>query len=144
MKTFKRASLPETIKYNGKIYGHCIRRQDDAIRVEVLSARLRGATDLHGHPYMPTVHYFKPIGEAPMKQGKRTAKRLAKDYEFETEEEYFDYIVLSLINGQRQQVRDLFGQMRAVDKERFLNNWLNPYHEGHKEVKQICIESMFK
>ena len=36
------------------------------------------------------------------------AEDLAKEYEWGYPSQYFEYIVESLINGQRQQVRDLF------------------------------------
>lgn len=79
MKTFKRTSLPEEIKYNGETY-----RQNstitggmmasntrpekviDALKstgkkgilVEVLSSKLKGKTDLHGQPYRASKFIF--------------------------------------------------------------------------------------
>ena len=59
-----------------------------------------------------------------MANRKRFAEDLAKDYDFESKEQYFEYIVDSLINGNRSQVRELFNQMHADDKEHFLTDWL--------------------
>lgn len=74
----------------------------------------------------------------------RTEKieNLVKDYEFETKEEYFNYIVESLVNGQRQQVKDLFNQMKKQDKKDFLLNYLDEkdYYQG--ETKGICLSEL--
>lgn len=56
MKTFYRTYLPESIKYNGKIYGRYNEVSDDFVIVKVLSRNLKGRTDLYGHPYKPTAH----------------------------------------------------------------------------------------
>ena len=64
---------------------------------------------------------------------------LVKEYEFKTGSDYFAYIVESLINGQRQQVRDLFNQMKKDDKADFLNNFLCSELKNDREVKAICI-----
>ena len=61
MKTFKRSSLPDLIKYNNKIYVYSLDKTKDCIKIEVLSTRLKKATDIHGHPYKPSIHYFKPL-----------------------------------------------------------------------------------
>lgn len=47
--------------------------------------------------------------------GRKKAITLAKELDFETEEQYFDYILDSEINGQRQQVRSLISDMRFMD-----------------------------
>ena len=60
MKTFNRTSLPEQIKYNGKVYVRG-ERTDKSIRVLVLQTRLKGRTDLWGHPYRPTEWYYNKI-----------------------------------------------------------------------------------
>lgn len=70
---------------------------------------------------------------------KKRAEALAKEYEFEFENEYYDYIVVSLINGQRQQVRDLFNQMHNDDKQYFLNNYLEEDSSYHTSTRKICI-----
>lgn len=71
---------------------------------------------------------------------KKRAETLAKEYEFEFEHEYYDYIVESLINGQRQQVRNLFNQMHNDDKQYFLNNYLQEDSSYHTSTRKICIE----
>ena len=60
MKTIKRTHLPDSITYNKKTYKRGA-RTEKSIRVEVLSTRLKYRTDLHGHPYSPTVWYFNPV-----------------------------------------------------------------------------------
>jgi len=47
---------------------------------------------------------------------------LAKELDFNTEVEYFNYIVDSYINGQKQQVNELFNDMRKDDKRDFLEH----------------------
>ena len=69
----------------------------------------------------------------------KDAKDLAKDYEFESAYEYFEYIVDSLINGQRQQVRNLFNQMSDFSKRTFLNDFLNDDSGHHTSTRKICI-----
>ena len=73
---------------------------------------------------------------------KKYAETLAREYDFETKEEYFDYIVESLINGQRQQVRKLFNQMKAYDQKEFLVDYLNDGIGIEKSVKNICISEL--
>jgi hypothetical protein len=67
MKTFNRSSLPEQIKYNGKVYKRIQRGITDGpkdltgrklIRVKVLSTKLKGKLDLHNRPYNPTTWIF--------------------------------------------------------------------------------------
>ena len=79
MKTFKRTSLPEEIKYNGERYTHNAtisgamtasntspQKTIEAVKstckkavlVEVLSRNLRRRTDLHGQPYKPSQFIF--------------------------------------------------------------------------------------
>ena len=64
---------------------------------------------------------------------------LAKDYDFKTEDEYFNYIVDSLINGQRQQVKDLFNAMHNDSKRHFLVNYLEVSTGIQKSCLNICI-----
>ncbi len=47
--------------------------------------------------------------------GRKKAITLAKELEFETEEQYVYYILESEVNGQRQQVRSLVSDMRFMD-----------------------------
>ena len=48
---------------------------------------------------------------------KKSLKTLCRVYEFENEYEYFDYIIESLINGNRTQCRELFNDLREDDKK---------------------------
>lgn len=70
---------------------------------------------------------------------KKYAETLAREYDFETKEQYFDYIVESLINGNRDQVRGLFNQMKKSDQHEFLIDYLK--HDGGYQTscKNICI-----
>jgi hypothetical protein len=72
------------------------------------------------------------------------AEDLAKDYDFQSGIEYFDYIIKSLVNGNRQQVRSLFNQMKKSDKETFLIEHLNVNIGYHKSVLNICIGELCK
>jgi hypothetical protein len=70
-------------------------------------------------------------------------KTLTKELELDQNiaDAYFNYIVDTQINGQRQQVRDLFNDMRKDDKSDFIKFLM--FHdslEAHKEVLEICIE----
>ena len=70
MKTITRANLPEQVKYNNKVYqfngelsgeysvNKLTALPNDAIKVAVLSRRLRGKTDLHGNFYKPSIFIF--------------------------------------------------------------------------------------
>lgn len=54
--------------------------------------------------------------------GKKKLINLVKEYGFETESEYFQYIDDSIANGQRSQAKDLFLKMRKQDQKDFLNS----------------------
>lgn len=75
---------------------------------------------------------------------KKYAIDLAKEYDFSNENEYFQYIVDSLINGNRQQVRDLFNQMKPEDQEEFLTTYLDVQNGYQKSVLNICICELVK
>lgn len=53
--------------------------------------------------------------------GKKKLITLATELDFQTEHEYFDYIIDSEINGQRSQVRSLIGDMKKDDQKDFLD-----------------------
>ncbi len=76
---------------------------------------------------------------------RKFAASLAKQYDFETEEDYYNYIIASYQNGQRQQARTLFNQMKKSDQETFLINHLDttPGQIG-KSVLNLCIEELTK
>jgi hypothetical protein len=47
--------------------------------------------------------------------------KLARELDFSTEEEYFDYIMESKINGQHAQARGLFHKMEPFEKAKFFD-----------------------
>lgn len=72
MPTFHRASLPKSIKYNGKEYVKNALYSSlysegklfavtQHIKVHVLSRRLKNKLNFHGKPYQPTKWIFTPI-----------------------------------------------------------------------------------
>jgi len=71
------------------------------------------------------------------------AETLAKDYELgKTKEDYYQYIVDSLINGNRYQVRRLFNKMRKHYQKDFLINFIDVRNGFHKSVLNICIDEL--
>lgn len=66
MKIFSRCNLPESITYNGKKYVYLCGKHENkdkyigkkCVQVNVLSRRLKNATDLHGNPYKPSEFIF--------------------------------------------------------------------------------------
>ena len=64
---------------------------------------------------------------------------LARENEFLTTIEYYEYIVNSLINGNRTQVKDLFNAMKKHDQNDFLINFLDVSIGWQKSVLNICI-----
>lgn len=74
---------------------------------------------------------------------KKYAEDLAKDLELgQYPTDYYQYIVDSLINGQRKQVIKLFNQLHNYDKEIFLNQFLESDNSYHDWVKEICIKEI--
>ena len=70
----------------------------------------------------------------------KRAETLAKDYELGTNaEDFYNYIVDSLINGQRQQVISLFNMMHKDNQQDFLINFLDVKIGYHKSTLNICI-----
>ena len=70
---------------------------------------------------------------------KKHAETLAKEYELGTNKEgFYNYVIDSLINGQRQQVRDLFNSMKKDSQQDFIVNFLNVSIGYHKSVLNIC------
>jgi len=71
---------------------------------------------------------------------KKRAETLAKDHELgTTAKDFYQYIIDSLINGQRQQVRSLFNEMHKDNKQDFLINFLDVSEGYHKSTLNICI-----
>lgn len=75
---------------------------------------------------------------------KKYASTLAKEYGFNHYHDYFEYIIESLINGNRQQVRDLFNAMHKDDQQTFLVNYLDRDQGYHLSVLNICIIELTK
>lgn len=73
----------------------------------------------------------------------KRADTLAREYELGNEDyNFYDYIIESLINGQRQQVRDLFNKMHKDNKKDFLINYLDESIGYHKSTKNICVDEL--
>lgn len=60
------------------------------------------------------------ISDSEINEGK-TASALAKEYDFENDFEYFEYIEDSFINGQRQQARNLYKVLDTDGRKDFYN-----------------------
>lgn len=75
---------------------------------------------------------------------KKYAEDLAKEYDFESENDYFNYIVESLVNGQRQQVRSLFNRMKPESQREFLIDYLEEDSGHHTSTRNICIDELLK
>ena len=74
---------------------------------------------------------------------KQQAETLAKEYELgNTKEDFFGYILESLINGQRQQMKDLFNMMKGEDKKLFLVDYLEDDNGIQKSCKNILISEL--
>ena len=67
---------------------------------------------------------------------------LLEEYEFETADEYYEYIIDSKLNGQNQQVREFFGYLSEDNQSWFLNDYLDNDNTTHQKVKRICINSL--
>ena len=59
-----------------------------------------------------------------------TADQLAKDLGLENKEAYFEYVVDSLTNGQKQQARELYEELRMSEAEEFFE-WAEQNYQGN-------------
>ena len=74
---------------------------------------------------------------------KKQADTLAREYEVGNDsEDFYNYIIDTLINGQRQHVRDLFNMMDKHSKSDFLINHLDNETGYHISCKNICIDEL--
>jgi nucleoid-associated protein YejK len=73
---------------------------------------------------------------------KKFAETLAREYEREDKADFFEYIVESLINGQRQQVRNLFNEMKKDSQREFLNDYLESDGGYQESTRKICIAEL--
>ena len=55
------------------------------------------------------------------------SKKLIKSYDFDTIEDYFNYIIDSKINGQRAQAKELYDALSTRQKNAF-NQWFRVAH----------------
>jgi ABC-type metal ion transport system substrate-binding protein len=70
---------------------------------------------------------------------KKSILELAKELDFTTEQEYFEYIIDSEINGQRQQVKRLIKALKKDDIKTFIF-WLDDYDGADYEVcRKVAI-----
>jgi len=65
---------------------------------------------------------------------------LLEEFEFESEAEYYQYIVDSKINGVSKQVVEMFEYLPAIYKIKFLNQHLRDDVETHRKIKEMCIK----
>lgn len=73
---------------------------------------------------------------------RQTIERLLKDYEFEHSHQYYDYIIDSYINGQRQQAANLFNQMQKFHQRFFMKQHLQPDADIDQSVLNMCIDEL--
>jgi len=55
------------------------------------------------------------------------SKKLIKSYDFDTIEDYFQYIIDSKINGQKSQAKELYNNLSTRQKDAF-NRWFLVYY----------------
>jgi len=71
---------------------------------------------------------------------KYTAETLAKEHELGNEKtDFYQYIIDSLKNGNREQVRSLFNEMDKHYQKDFLINFIDHNNGFHKSASNICI-----
>jgi len=74
---------------------------------------------------------------------KKTLLKLAQYHDFEQDFEYFDYIVDSWINGQKQQVLSLYKDMQEGDRNDFVTNHLNETNQTDaSEIKSYLLTNI--
>lgn len=60
-------------------------------------------------------------------------KKLLKEYGFNSDMQYFEIIVESVINGQRTQAKNQFNAMPKSDKKNFVKSILTYWNSGLSE-----------
>jgi len=63
-------------------------------------------------------------------------KNTLKNYEFKSIEDYFNYIVDSQINGNSQQVRDLFKKLSSTQKVLFFR-YLEQFDKSYFDISRV-------
>ena len=71
---------------------------------------------------------------------KKKLINLAKELDFETEYDYYNYIIDSSINGQPQQVKQLYNDMSRKDRDYFINIYLND--EVTSSIKKRILDNL--
>lgn len=69
----------------------------------------------------------------------RTMKRLLNDYQLNSDMQYYEMIVDSVINGQRAQAKEQFKAMPKEDKERFVNAIFGYWVSGLSESDKLMF-----
>ena len=69
----------------------------------------------------------------------KTMKRLLNDYQLNSDMQYFEMIVESVINGQRTQAKELFKAMPKEDKERFVSAIFGYWDSGLGESDKLLF-----
>ena len=69
----------------------------------------------------------------------KTMKRLLKDYELNSDMQYFEMIVESVINGNRTQAKEQFKAMQEVDKRRFIQSIFGAWISGLSESDKMLF-----
>ena len=64
---------------------------------------------------------IKKVSDMGLIKESSNTLELAKEYDWEEEYEYFNYIADSLTNGQHKQVMDLFNALNSDGKKEFLD-----------------------
>jgi len=77
--------------------------------------------------------------ECDMLTESKSAKDLAKDHDFTTDIEFFDYIEESLINGQRKQMNDLFKMMDKDSRKAFFDYAEENNFKSIKEISKSAL-----
>ena len=74
----------------------------------------------------------------------RTMKRLLNDYQLNSDMQYYEMIVESVINGQRTQAKELFKAMPKEDKERFINSIFGYWDSGLSDSDKLLFVTPIK
>ena len=56
--------------------------------------------------------------------GRKKLITLAKEFDFDKDYEYYEYIIDSWINGQKQQVISLYKDMKPEDRQYFIMDYI--------------------
>jgi len=73
---------------------------------------------------------------------KQHAETLAREYERETKEDYYQIIEESAINGQWSQMKNQFNAMTGDSKQDFFINYLGEGYNMHRSIRNACIKEL--